>query len=101
MNAGIESDHADHLQVIFMWPLAIFPYCCNHLERCEFYPNECNHDPDCLCHIKYFHFDGLDGLDFYTLPLKYQTYYSPSCMAVTFPFPGTLKVAKGQKRDFF
>ena len=24
--------------------------------------------PDCLCHVKYFHFDRLDGLDFYTLP---------------------------------
>ena len=54
MNAGrgIESDHADHLRAIFIWPLAIFQYRCNHLDRCEFYPNECNHDPDCLCHVK-------------------------------------------------
>ena len=31
----------------------------------------------------------------------FETYYSPACMAVTFPFPGALKVAKGQKKRLF
>ena len=113
MNAGIEFDHTDHLRILFVWPLAIFHYCCNHLDRCEFYPNECNHDPDCLCHVKYFHFDRLHGLDFYTLPklnclktiplTEAKTYYSPACMTITFPPPPpprlrALKAAKGERK---